>query len=141
VDLVRSIGADHVIDYTREDFRQGDRRYDLILDLAGSGPLAARTRPLSPDGILVAVGGPVEGLWLAPLVGALKMPLVAKVRGTKMVGMLTKQSPDDLAAVHELLEAGKVTPVIDRTYPLSEAPQALAYLGEGHARGKVVITI
>jgi NADPH:quinone reductase-like Zn-dependent oxidoreductase len=141
VDLVRSIGADHVIDYTREDFRQGEQRYDLILDMAGSGPLSARTRALSSDGTLVAVGGPVEGLWIAPLTGALKMLAASKVGGKKMVGMLTRQSRDDLAALHALLEAGKVTPVIDRRYPLSEVPEALAYLGKGHARGKVVITV
>ena len=140
LDLVRSIGADHVIDYTRDDFADGVRRYDLILDTAGNRSLSHLRRALTPRGTLVIVGGEGGGRWfgigrqlralmLSPFVGQRLRMLIAMVR------------KGDLQFLRELIEAGRVTPVIDRTYPLAEVPDAIRYMHEGHARGKVVITV
>jgi NADPH:quinone reductase-like Zn-dependent oxidoreductase len=141
VELVRSIGADRVVDYTREDFTRTGLQYDLMVDMAGSRSLTEIRRILTPKGELVGVGGPDKGRWIEPLAGLAKMLVVNLLVRQRMVPMLAHQSRDDLAVVRELLESGKVHPVIDRTYPLSEVPEAIRYLETGHARGKVVITM
>lgn len=141
VDMVRSIGADHVIDYTHQDFTQIGQRYDLILDAAGNRSLSDYKRALSPKGILVAVTGPKENRWLGPMTLVLRMPLASLVWSRKMVLMLAKLNKADLITLKEMLEAKKIVPVIDRSYPLSDVPEALQYLGKGHAQGKIVITV
>jgi NADPH:quinone reductase-like Zn-dependent oxidoreductase len=141
VDMVRSLGADQVIDYTREDFTRGQERYDLILDMIGNHSMSDCRRVLTPEGTLLMVGGPDEGLWLGPLIGPLQAAVVSRFVRQKLVTVLAHASRDDLIVMRGLLEAGKVTPVIDRTYPLKDAPDAIRYLEEGHARGKVVITM
>jgi NADPH:quinone reductase-like Zn-dependent oxidoreductase len=141
VELVRSIGADEVVDYTREDFTRTGRRYDLLIDVAGSQTLADSRRVLTRKGVLVGVGGPLKGLWIRPLARPIAMLVLTPFVSQRMVPLLARQGRDDLAVLSELLEAGKVTPVIDRTYPLVDVPEAVRYLERGHARGKVVITV
>jgi NADPH:quinone reductase-like Zn-dependent oxidoreductase len=141
VEMVRSIRADQVVDYTQEDFTRTRQRYDVLVDVAGNRTLSECRRVLAPKGVLVGVGGPDKGRWVGPLTGPVKMVLVSPFVSQTMVPLLAHQSRDDLAVLRELLEAGKVTPVIDRTYPLSEVPEAIGYLEEGHASGKVVITV
>jgi NADPH:quinone reductase-like Zn-dependent oxidoreductase len=140
LEMVRSIGADHVIDYTRENFTKSGQKYDLILDIAGSRPLSACRRVMTASGTFVAVGGP-GGRWIRPADRALKAILMNRFVSQRMVPFLSHASKDDLLVLKELIEAGKVTPVIDRAYPLSETPEAVRYLEQGHARGKVVITV
>jgi NADPH:quinone reductase-like Zn-dependent oxidoreductase len=142
VDLVRSIGADHVVDYTQEDFTQGGERYDLMLDIAGNRSWSDCSRVLDAKGTLVVVGGPKGNRWLGPLSQALKLRL-GSIGGSRRVvaPFLAKINKEDLVVLQELLEAGTVTPVIDKQYSLSEVPEALRYLGEGHARGKIVVTV
>ena len=141
VGMVRSIGADRVIDYTREDFTKSGQRYDLILDSVGNHSLLACRRVLNPKGIYIAVGGPSGPWMIGPLASAITAPVLSRFVSQKLVMVLTRRSKEDLIIMQELLEAGKVTPVIDRSYPLSEVPEAIRYLEEGHARGKVVITL
>lgn len=141
VEMVRSIGADHVIDYTRENFTQGGQRYDLIVDNVGNHPLLDLRRVLNPEGIVVIVGGPSEGQWLGPMTGPIKAALLSPFVSQEMGMMLAELNPTDLTFLADLMQAGKLTPVIDRRYRLSEVPAAIAYLEEGHARGKVVITL
>lgn len=142
LDLVRSIGADDVIDYTRENFVDGAHRYDLILDTAGNRPLAQLRRALAPLGTLVIVGGEGGGRWLGGFDRQIfRAPILSLFVGQTMRPLIAKESTQDLIAMKELIEAGKVKPVIDRTYPLSEAPDAIRYLAEGHAQGKVVILV
>jgi NADPH:quinone reductase-like Zn-dependent oxidoreductase len=141
LELVASIGASQVIDYTREDFTRTGRRYDLLIDIAGNRPLGACRRVLTPRGVLVGVGGPNQGRWLGPMTRLAKALVLSPVVSQKLTFFLAKPNPDDLAVVRDLLLAGKVTPVIDRTYSLGEAPEAIRYLEQGHARGKVVITV
>jgi len=136
LNMVRSIGADHVIDYTREDFTRNGRRYDLILDAAAYRSISDYRRALSPNGIYVLIGGSVSRLFQVLLLG----PWFS-MTGTKMGFMMARMNSKDLVFLKELLEAGKVVPVIDRRYPLSEVADALRYLEEGHARGKVIITV
>jgi NADPH:quinone reductase-like Zn-dependent oxidoreductase len=136
LDLVRSIGADHVIDYTQEDFTQNGYRYDLILAANGYHPISDYRRVLTPKGRYVMSGGAMSQMTQAMLLG----PWMSR-NGQKMGNLAAKPNKLDLAFVKELLEAGKVKPVIDRCYPLSEAAEAIRYLEEGHARGKVVITV
>jgi NADPH:quinone reductase-like Zn-dependent oxidoreductase len=142
VDTTRSIGADHVIDYTQEDFTQGRQRYDLMLDIAGNRSWSDCKRVLDDKATLVVVGGPKGNRWIGPLSQALKLRL-GSIGGSRRVvaPFLAKITKEDLVVLQELLEAGTVTPVIDRQYPLSEAPEALRYLGDGHARGKVVVIV
>jgi NADPH:quinone reductase-like Zn-dependent oxidoreductase len=141
-DLVRSIGADDVIDYTREDFADGTRRWDLIVDTAGRRPLSQLRRALTPKGTLVIVGGDGGGHWTGGFFrGMLRAPLVSLFVGQRMRGLATKITHDDLVTLTELIEVGTLTPVIDRTYPLIEAPDAIRYLAQGHAAGKIVITV
>jgi NADPH:quinone reductase-like Zn-dependent oxidoreductase len=140
VEMVRSIGADRVVDYTQEDFTRGGRRYDVILDNAGNHSLAACRRVLSPTGTYVAVGGPWRG-YVALLAHLITASVWSRFSNRKLRTLLAKGSTEDLATLRDLIEAGKVTPVIDRRYELSEVPQAIHYLEQGHARGKVVITV
>ena len=141
-DLVRSIGADDVIDYTREDFTDGSRRWDVIIDTAGRRPLSQLRRALSPKGTLVIVGGDGGGRWTGGFFrGMLRAPVVSMFVGQRLRGLATKIEQPDLLALAELIGSGAVTPVIDRTYPLIEAPDAIRYLEEGHAAGKIVITV
>jgi NADPH:quinone reductase-like Zn-dependent oxidoreductase len=138
--LVGSLGADHVIDYTREDFTRGDRRYDLLLDVAGSRPWAACRRVLEPQATLVMVGAPKGSRLLGPLDHIVKVRLASLRASQKVAFFISKARHQDLVVLQELLAAGTVTPVVERTYPLPEAADALRYLGEGHARGKLVVT-
>jgi len=137
LDMVRSIGADHVIDYTQEDFTKNGQRYDLIFAANGHHPISAYKRALSPKGTYVMSGGSGAQMFQAMLLG----PMMSMSGNKKMGNLLKKPSKKDLVVLKELLEAGKVTPVIDRTYPLSEVPKAIRYLEEGHAKGKVVIIV
>ena len=142
VDLVRAIGADDVIDYTREDFANGSRRWDVIIDTAGRRPLSQLRRALTAKGTLVIVGGDGGGRWTGGFFrGMLRGPVVSLFVGQRLRGLATKVTQEDLVTVAELVEAGTVMPVIDRTYPLIEAPDAIRYLERGHAAGKVVITV
>jgi len=141
VDMVRSIGANHVVDYTKEDFTKSGQRYDLIFDSVGNHSLSDCRRALTTEGTLVLVGGPDKGRWLGPLPGVLKAVVVSRFVSQKLLLFLARLKKDDLIVIRGLLEAGKVIPVIDRRYPLSEVPEAIRYLEEGHARGKVVITM
>jgi NADPH:quinone reductase-like Zn-dependent oxidoreductase len=141
VEMVRSIGADHVIDYTQEDFAEGDQRYDVILDIGGNSSLARLRRALASQGILVIVGGEGGGRWLGGTDRQLRAMILSPFVGQKLGTFVNKENHDDLLVLKELTESGKITPVIDRTYPLSEVPEAMRYLEAGHARGKVVITV
>ena len=137
LDQARALGADHVIDYTQEDFTQNGQQYDLILAVNGYHPLSDYKRVLSPKGIYVMAGGAPAQIFQAMLLG----PLMSKSGGKKMGGVSAKTSQKDLIFLKELLEAGKVVPAIDRRYPLSETAEALRYLGSGHARAKIVIMV
>jgi Zinc-binding dehydrogenase len=140
VDLVRSIGADEVIDYTRDDFADGAQLYDLIVDTAGNRSLSHLRRALTPGGTLVIIGGEGGGRWLEGFDRQiLRAPILSALVGQTLRPLVSKERSEDLVTVKQLIEAGKVTPVIDRTYPLSEAPEAIRHLEEGHARGKIVI--
>jgi NADPH:quinone reductase-like Zn-dependent oxidoreductase len=141
VEMVRSIGADHVIDYTQEDFTLSGQRYDLILDTVGNHSLLEYRRVLNPNGIVVIVGGPSDDPWIGPLTSLIKAILLSPFVSQKFVMMLAELNEADLAIMRDLMQAGKVTPVIDRRYRLSEVPAALRYLEQGHARGKVVIDV
>ena len=138
LDMLRSIGADHVIDYTQEDFTKSGQRYDFILDVVASRSIFDYKRALSPKGIFVLVGGSGAAILQAFLLG----PLISMTGSKKMgIVMWKPNNQEDLAILEELFEAGKVVPVIDRSYPLSEVPEAMRYLEGGHAKGKVVITL
>jgi NADPH:quinone reductase-like Zn-dependent oxidoreductase len=141
VDMVRSLGADRVIDYTKEDYTQGGEQYDLIVDMVGSRSLLDNKRVLKPDGIFVIVGGPKGGDFLGPMTTVIKASLMSPFVSQDMGMMLADSSKQDLAFIADLIHTGKVTPVIDRHYPLSEAAAAVAYVEEGHARGKVIIDV
>ena len=142
LDMARSIGADHVIDYTQEDFTRNGQRYDLILAINGYHPILAYRRALSPTGISVLVGASSAHLIQAMLQTMLLGPLLSRIKGQKMGFMgMAKINQKDLIFVKELLEAGKIVPVIDRRYPLGEAAEAFRYFEEVHTQGKVVITV
>jgi len=136
LDMVRSIGADQVIDYTREDFTRGGQRYDLILAAGGYRSIFDYKRALSPKGIYVMAGGSTAQVFQAMLLG----PLISMTGSKKLCNLAARSNQKDLVFIKELIEAGKVVPVIDRRYPLSELAKALRYYGEGHSQGKVVIT-
>jgi len=137
LEQARSLGADHVIDYTKEDFTKGGRQFDLILAANGYHPLSDYKRALTPQGIYVMVGGSMGQIFQAMLLGS----WMSKTGGKKMGGVTGKPNQGDLVFMKNLLEAGKVVPIIDRRYPFRETAEALRYLGEGHARGKIVITV
>lgn len=139
VDLVRDLGADHVVDYTREDFTRSGRRYDVILDNVEARPLSAVRRALAPRGTLVLNSGR-GGRWIGPLGRWAKAGVRSLFTHQTLRPNLQRETQQDLFVLQELIEDGAVTPVIDRTYPLSDAAQAFAYVGAGHARGKVVVT-
>jgi NADPH:quinone reductase-like Zn-dependent oxidoreductase len=141
LELVRSIGADHVIDYTRDDPTDGARHWDLILDTAGHRSLSQLRRALTPRGTLVIVGSEVRGRWLGGFDRNLWAVALSRLVSQRLRMLGSKPRQDDLQTLGELIEAGKVTPVIDRTYPLREVDQAIRYLVEGHGGGKVVITV
>ena len=138
LDMVRSIGADQVIDYTREDFVQAPRRYDVMLDLVGNRSLSHCRRALTPRGTYVVVGVKDMGRWLG-LARQFKSLLISPFVRQRMRVFVVRHNREDLAVLKELVEAGKLAPVIDRRYPLSDLPEALRHQGEGHARGKVII--
>ena len=141
VELVRSLGADHVVDYTREDFTGSGEGYDLLLDVTGTRSWREYRRVLSPDATLVLIGAPKSNRVIGPLSHILKVRLASLRASQKVTFFIAKLNKEDLELVQDLVEAGKVTPVIERRYALSDAPEALAYLGEGHAQGKIVITV
>ena len=141
VELVRSLGADEVIDYTRADITDGTRQWDLILDTAGHRSLSQLRRALTPKGTLVIVGSEGRGRWLGGFDRSLRAPVLSRFVGQRLRMLASKPRQDDLVVLGELIEAGKLTPIIGRTYPLSEVPEAIRQLEQGHARGKLVITV
>ncbi|MFQ6006823.1 MAG: NAD(P)-dependent alcohol dehydrogenase [Woeseia sp.] len=140
VEMVRSIGADHVFDYTREDYTESGQRYDLIIDNVGNHSLSANRRVLGPEGTLVIVGAP-KGDWLRPFMRPIKAFLLSPFVGQEFVMILAHMDTEDLAFLGDLMQAGKLTPVIDRRYRLSEVPAAIRYSEQGHARGKIIIDL
>ena len=141
VDQARSLGADHVVDYTREDFTRSGRRYDVLFDVAGSRSWRDCKRVLEPDGILVKAGAPKGNRWVAPL-GHIVMTRLASIPSSqKCMFFVANLNKPDLEVLRELIEAGKVTPVVERRYELGEVADALRYMGEGHAQGKLVINV
>ena len=141
VELVRSLGADHVIDYTQGDFTQSGQKYDLIFQLAGTSSPSDLRRSLTSEGTLVLSSGDSDGRWIGPVDRLVKAVVLSPFVSQKLGSFLAKENKEDLQFLKELIEAGDVTPVIDRTYALSETPEAIRYLEKGHARGKVVITV
>ena len=143
VDLVRSLGADHVIDYTKEDFAKGAERYDVILDNVPNHSLSECRRILTPNGkyVMIGGGGPNDSRWIGPFGRVIKAMVLSPFMSQKMGMMMADTSQKDLTILADLMQSGKVKPVIDRTYKLSEVPAAIAYVEEGHARGKVIITV
>lgn len=141
VDLVRALGADHVLDYTRDDFADGTHQYDAILDIGGNRRVADLRRALTPTGTLVIVGGETEGRWLGGLDRQMKATLLSTFVHQKLGTFISSENADDLTVLGQLLEAGTITPAIDRAFPLHETAAALGHLLDGGARGKVVVTI
>lgn len=141
--MVRSLGADRVIDYTKEDFTEGSDRYDLVLDLVGNRGLSEIRRVMKPEGttVLVGGGGPDAGNWIGPLFGPIKAMIYSPFVSQEFEPFLAQLNQEDLILLGDLIQAGKLTPVIDRRYPLSGVPEAIRYLEEGHARGKVIIAM
>jgi NADPH:quinone reductase-like Zn-dependent oxidoreductase len=141
VETVRGLGTDHVVDYTRDDFTKGERRYDVILDIGGNRRLSHLRRVLTPRGRLVIVGGETDGRLLGGADRQIRAILLSPLIGQKLGTFVASENAEDLAVLRELAEAGKVTPLVDRTFPLGETPAAIRHLLDGHARGKLVITI
>jgi NADPH:quinone reductase-like Zn-dependent oxidoreductase len=141
LEMVRSLSADDVIDYTQQDFTQSGQKYDLIFQLAGTHSPSYCRRALTPKGILVLSSGESSGRWIGPVARILKAVVLSPFVSQKLGTFVMKPKRDDLQFLKELIEAGKVTPVIDRTYSLKEVPEAIRYLEEGHARGKVILTV
>lgn len=137
LDIARSIGADHVVDYTQEDFTQTGQHYDLILAANGYHPISDYKRALSSEGIYVCTGGSLTQIFQSMLLG----PIMSRSGNKQMGNSYKRSNKEDLVLLGELLEARKIVPVIDRRYPLSKVPEALEYIGEGHAQGKIVITV
>jgi NADPH:quinone reductase-like Zn-dependent oxidoreductase len=140
-DMVKSIGADRVIDYTREDIADGGRRYDVILDTGGNGPLRQLRHALTPRGTLVIIGGETDGRWLGGSDRQLRAVMLSPFTSQHLSTLLCSENQADLVALTEMIESGQVTPVIDKVYPLSETIAAIRYMRDGHARGKVVVDI
>src|SRR5213075_2173371 len=143
IDLVKSLGADHVIDYTKEDFTKGADRYDVILDNVPNHSLSEIRRVLNPNGnyVLIGGGGPNDNPWIGPFGRLIQALVISPFVSQKMGMMMAQLTKSDLSILGDMMQSGKVKPVIDRTYKLSELPAAIAYLEEGHARGKVIITV
>jgi NADPH:quinone reductase-like Zn-dependent oxidoreductase len=141
VEMARSLGADYVIDYTQEDFTRSRQRYDLLLDIAGSRSWSEYKRVLKPEAIFVIVGAPKGNRVLGPLSHIIKIRLAALRASQKVIFFVAQFNKEDMMILQELLAAGKITPVIDRQYKLSEVREAMRYLGTGHAKGKVVIIV
>ncbi len=141
VDLVRSLGADHVLDYTREDFADGSHRYDLVLDIAGNPTLSRLRRALTPNGTAVIVGGEEGGRWTGGFGRSLRAPVLSPFLRQRLTMLASKERASDLERLTPLLEGGSVTPRIDRTYSLDRVPEAMRHLEAGKARGKVAISI
>jgi NADPH:quinone reductase-like Zn-dependent oxidoreductase len=141
VAAVQALGADHVVDYTREDFADGKQRYDVIFDIGGNRRLSHLRRALTPRGRLVIVGGETGGRWLGGTDRQVRAMMLSPFVGQKLGTYISSENAEDLTVLRELIESGKVTPSIDRTYPLSEVAAAIRYMLEGHARGKVVIAV
>jgi NADPH:quinone reductase-like Zn-dependent oxidoreductase len=141
-DLVRSVGADDVIDYEREDFTDGTRRWDVIVDTAGRRPLRRLRRALTPEGTVAIVGGEGGGRWTGGFLGMmLRAPTLSLFTGQRFRPVVSTEKLEDLQALAELIEAGSVTPVVGKTYALGDAAEAVRELERGHARGKIVITV
>jgi NADPH:quinone reductase-like Zn-dependent oxidoreductase len=141
VELLRSLGADHVIDYTKTDFTVAGTRYDVILDNVSNHSLTRLRRVLAPKGVLIPNGGNFGNRWFASAGRLVRGAILFRLGGQKLGNFLVSTNHADLAALKDLIEAGKVQPVVERTYPLRQAPEALDRIGAGHARGKVVITV
>jgi len=140
-DLVRSLGADHVIDYTREDFAEGEHRYDVILDTGGHSSLSRLRRALTARGTLVIVGAETDDRWTGGFGRSIRASLLSRFVNHNLIAFVNSENAEDLITLKGLIEAGEVTPITDRTFPLSEAPKAIRYLEEGHARGKVAVSM
>ena len=141
LELIRSLGADHVIDYTKEDFTRNGKRYDLLLDIAGSRSWSECRRVLNPQAKLVIVGGPKSNRWIGPLGHIIRMRLAACGASQPVVFFVARFKREDFLILNELFERSQVKPVVDRVYPLSEISAAMRYLGEGHARGKIILAM
>src|SRR5438105_5576272 len=143
IDLVRSLGADHVIDYTKEDFAKGAERYDVILDNVPNHSLSECRRILTPNGkyVMIGGGGPNDSRWVGPFGRVIKTMVLSPFTSQKMGMMMADANGKDLTILADMMQSGKLKPVIDRTYKLNEVQAAIAYVEEGHARGKVVITV
>ena len=141
VELVRSVGADEVIDYTRQDVTDGTRQWEVIIDTGGRRTLSQLRRALTPNGTLVIVGGEGGGRWMGGFLRNLRAPVVSRFVGQRLRMLVSKERQEDLEVLRELLEAGKLRPLIGRTYPLGEAPEAMRALEAGNTRGKIVITV
>jgi NADPH:quinone reductase-like Zn-dependent oxidoreductase len=141
LDFVRAMGADRVVDYTRDDPTGGEQRYDAIIDIGGNRPVAHLRRALAPKGRLVITGGEDGGRWLGGIDRNLRAQLLSPFVGQKLGAFVARTRRDDLVVVSELIQAGSVTPPVDRTYPLVEAAAAITHVADGHAQGKVVITL
>jgi len=140
LEMVRSIGADHLVDYTKEDYTESGKQYDLIIDMVGNHSLLENRRALKPEGIFVIVGG-AKGNWIGPIAGPIKALMLSPFVGQEFVMILAEIRQDDLTILGELMQTGKMTPVIDRRYRLSEVPEAIRYSEEGHAQGKTIINV
>lgn len=141
VELIRSLGADRVVDYTIEDFTLSGERYDLLLDIAGSRSWSEYKRILKPDAIVVIVGAPKGNPVIGPLSHIIRLRLAAFRASQKVVFFIANFNPKDLTCIREMCERGQVKPVVDRVYPLCEVSEAMRYLGKGHAKGKVIVTM
>ena len=141
VDMVQALGADHVIDYTRDDFAEAGARYDVILDIGGNSSLSRLRRTLTPQGTAVIVGGETGGRWLGGYDRSLRAPLLSLFVGQELGGLICSENAEDLQVLKEFAEAGTIVPAVDRAYPLSEVPKAIRHLAQGQVRGKVVITV
>jgi NADPH:quinone reductase-like Zn-dependent oxidoreductase len=140
VEMVRSLGADHVFDYTREDYTKSGEQYDLIVDMVGNHSLMANRKVMAPDGTFVIIGG-AKGDWLGPLLRPIGAMVLSPFVDQDFMMLLAKMNREDLESLGRMMEAGQVTPVIDRRYSLAEVPAAIRYSEEGHARGKIIIEV
>lgn len=139
--LVKSLGADFSIDYTRENYTLGDQRYDVILDCVGNHSLLDQRQVLKPGGKIVLIGGPTDGNWIGAFVAPISALVLSPFYDEEFVNLLAQTNAEDLATLGEMIQTSQITTVIDRKYPLSEASQAIAYIEQGHARGKVILTL